>query len=146
MKMKEILSNAIIFATEKHKGQYDKGGYLYILHPLRVMMQLKATEEQIYAVLHDTIEDCNVTDDELKEIGLNVEQIAILKLLTRRDGEDYFTDYLNRVMTDKRAMNVKLADLTDNMNISRLKNPNEKDFQRVEKYKKAYKLISEKIK
>lgn len=142
MKMKEILSNAIIFATEKHKGQYDKGGAPYILHPLRVMLQLKNIEEQIYGVLHDTIEDCAVTIDELSKIGLNDSQISVLKLLTRKDGEDYFDDYLKRVMTDNRAINVKLADLTDNMDIKRIKEPTEKDFKRVEKYQKAYKLLS----
>lgn len=142
MKIKEILSNAIIFATEKHKGQSDKGGAPYILHPLRVMLYLNSTEEQIYAVLHDTIEDCEVIDEELKEIGLSDSQISVLKLLTKKDGEDYFDDYLKRIMTDNRAINVKLADLTDNMNIKRIKKPTEKDFKRIEKYKKAYKLLS----
>ena len=137
-----MLEKAILFATKAHKGQKDKGGNCYILHPIRVMFYCEKEQEQITAVLHDVLEDTNKTQEDLKKAGFSDEIIEAVVCLTKQKKEDYF-DYIKRVKKNKIARVVKLADLKDNMNLKRLSNITEKDRLRVEKYKKAKELLEE---
>ena len=130
------LEQAISIASLAHEGQLDKGGEPYILHPLRVMMKLKDKKQRIVAVLHDVIEDTNVTDIDLVVKGLSLELINAVLTLTRNKSESY-DDYIDRISKDEFAIEVKLADLEDNMDMSRIKNPTPKDYERVVKYGKA---------
>ena len=134
--VKVMLEKAILLAETAHRGQVDKGGEPYILHPKRVMEHCEATEEKIVAILHDVIEDTEITAEDLKNEGFSAEVIEAVVCLTKKDGEDYM-DYVDRVCKNRLAARVKLADLNDNMNLSRILHPTEKDFARVEKYKKA---------
>lgn len=109
------------------------------------MINVNAEEEKICAILHDLVEDTDYTLDDLKSEGFSEEIIATLSCLTKRKNEDYF-DFINRVKENKIAINVKLADLKDNMNLTRLQSLTEKDFIRLEKYVKAYNILSEKNK
>ncbi len=127
------LEKAILIAITAHQGQTDKAGVPYILHPLRVMLSCKTEDEQICAVLHDVIEDTAVTFEDLRVAGFKEEIIAVLDALTKRKNETY-DDFINRVIQNQLACHIKLADLSDNMNLSRIPNPSKQDYQRVEKY------------
>lgn len=131
-----MLEKAIFIATNAHQGQTDKAGETYILHPLRVMFSRKNEAERICAVLHDVIEDTEITLDYLKNEGFSQDVISALDALTRRNNETY-DEFIDRVINNKIASYVKLADLCDNMDLSRIKKPTETDYKRVKKYRKA---------
>lgn len=130
------LEKAILIATQAHAGQVDKGGNPYILHPLRIMLRMNTEETMIAAVLHDVLEDTNVTPEDLLQAGLPREVVAGVVALTRREGETYM-DFIKRTKQDPIASLVKLADLEDNCDLKRLPNPTKEDFDRVERYKLA---------
>jgi len=130
------LEQAISIASLAHEGQLDKGGEPYILHPLRVMMKLKDEKQRIVAVLHDVIEDTDITSFYLLKQGFDYELTNHILTLTRRKDENY-DEYINRISKDEFAIQIKLADLEDNMDMSRIKKPTGKDHERVEKYGKA---------
>ncbi len=139
-----MLEKAIQKAAQAHEGQKDKAGQPYILHPLRVMLRTDNEIERICAVLHDVIEDTPITLEMLKDDGFPSEVLTVLEALTKRQGESY-EDFISRVLENETACRVKLADLADNMDLSRLQAPSEEDFQRVEKYKKAVARIKERL-
>lgn len=138
--MKELLNRAIELAEKYHEGQLDKGGEPYIKHPLRVMADVKTLEEKILAVLHDVLEDCKVSPNQLINEGIPKEIVQKLEILCKGKNEDYF-HYIDRIKKDRAAVNVKLSDLNDNMNLQRLKQITEKDIKRLEKYKKAKEIL-----
>lgn len=132
------LIKAFIVAIKAHQGQEDKGGKPYILHPLRVALNVKGKDERIVALLHDVIEDTNYTIDDLK--FLSKEQKEALLLLTHDDNVPYM-EYIEEVKKNKIASKVKLADLEQNMNLKRLKTISNKDLKRLEKYKRAKEIL-----
>ncbi|MBD1911467.1 MULTISPECIES: HD domain-containing protein [unclassified Leptolyngbya] len=133
------LEQAIQLATRLHAGQVDKAGEDYIQHPLRVMNAVEGETTKIVAVLHDTLEDTPITFEELEgQFGSDV--ASAVQALTRLEGEDYF-DFIERVKQNAIATTVKIADLKDNMNLSRMATITEKDLARHEKYKKALQLL-----
>jgi len=135
-----MLDKAILIATKSHQGQIDKAGQPYILHPLRVMFSRKNETERICAMLHDVIEDTDITLDCLRSEGFSEEILSALDALTRRDSETY-DEFIDRIINNNIASHVKLADLCDNMDILRIKNPTKKDYERIEKYRKAAERI-----
>lgn len=137
-----MLNKAIEIANRAHMGQVDKAGAPYILHPLRVMMTRDNEIERICAVLHDVIEDSDVTFDDLRGEGFSEEIIEVLNCITKRAGESY-EDFIDRILGNETACRVKLADLCDNMNISRIKKPTEKDKERIKKYRDAADRIAD---
>lgn len=134
-----LLATAIAFAAQKHVGQTDQGGKPYILHPLRMMMRLRTNDEELMAicVLHDVVEDCKVTYEELRSIGMTDRVINGVKALTKISGETY-DEFLGRNMKNIDALRVKREDLKDNSDITRLKGITLKDVERMEKYMKAF--------
>lgn len=134
-----MLSTAILIATNAHSGQFDKGGMPYILHPLKVMHYTKSQDEvvQVVAVLHDVIEDTNVTYKDLLNQGICQEAIDAIKCLTKQPGQTY-DEYKELVKSNKTAIKVKMADLRHNSDIRRLKGVTEKDIARVSKYHQFY--------
>lgn len=130
------IESAISLALQAHKGQLDKGGQPYILHPLAVMNRVESMEEKIVAVLHDVIEDSEVTLEELRGLGFSEEILTAIQLLTR-STEDSYEEFIEKTTTNRTARNVKIADIKENMNISRIKNPTQEDYNRLEKYRKA---------
>ena len=134
------LEQAISIASLAHAGQLDKGGEPYILHPLRVMMKFKDEKQRIVAVLHDVVEDTKVTIQDLILNGLDRDLANVVLILTRRRNESY-DDYINRICYDELAMRVKLADLNDNMDMSRIDILTEKDYQRLAKYRVARSIL-----
>ena len=135
----------MILAAKGHMGQLDKGGHPYILHPTRVMLQCRTTEEKTVAMLHDLLEDTTYTAEDLKQEGFTEEVIAAVVCLTKTEGEDY-TVYVERICQNPLAARVKLADLTDNMDLNRLPGLTPKDFQRLEKYLRAKIRIEQALK
>ncbi len=135
-----MLDKAIRIANSAHEGQVDIAGEPYILHPLRVMLSLKDEAERICAVPHDVIEDTDITVDDLWREGFTEDVIAILDCLTRRDNESY-DDFITRILVNNTACRVKLADLADNMDLSRIDNPTKEDYMRLGKYKRAVESI-----
>lgn len=131
-----MLNKAIEIAAIAHTGQFDKGGAPYILHPIRVMLTRDNELEQICAVLHDVVEDSVITFKDLRKQGFSEKVIAVLDCLTKRDGESY-DEFIGRVLKNETACQVKLADINDNMNLTRIENPSEKDQERIGKYEKA---------
>jgi (p)ppGpp synthase/HD superfamily hydrolase len=113
------IEEAIRIAATAHDGQHDKGGKPYILHPIRVMLQLSDEDDQIVAVLHDVVEDTDVTLDYLKQLGLKPDIIDAIDCMTHRDNESY-KEYLKRVKSNPISKRVKLADITDNMSPNRM--------------------------
>lgn len=138
-----LINKAIETAAKAHDGQVDKAGQPYIYHPLRVMLYAQGDERvKCAAVLHDVMEDSDMTETDLIKIGFTEDIITALKLLTREERQDYF-DYVRALKKNSIAKAVKLADLKDNMDMSRIKEPTERDFLRLEKYKKAKALLEE---
>lgn len=131
-----MLEKAIRIATNVHKGQLDKGGNPYILHPLRLMLSRNNETERICAVLHDVIEDTDITLDYLRDEGFSEEVLSGLVALTRRNDESY-DEFISRIINNKVACHVKLDDLFDNMDLTRIEKLSQKDYDRIEKYHKA---------
>lgn len=132
----DLLSKAIQIATKAHEGTVDKGGNPYILHPLRVMVQLDDNTSRIVAVLHDTVEDTDITFDNLRKEGFTEEIIKGIDSVSRRNNETY-TDFIKRCKKNPIGRKVKLADIKDNSDITRIPNPSQKDYERLEKYNRA---------
>jgi len=134
-----ILAKAIMFASEKHVDQLDKGSRAYILHPLRMMMRLRTNDDELMAiaVLHDVVEDCKVSFDDLRHLGMTKRVIDGVKSLTRQNGETY-EQFIDRVSLNHDAMLVKREDLRDNSDITRLKGISQKDIDRMSKYMSAF--------
>lgn len=132
------LEDAIALAVQAHRGQVDRVDQPYILHPLRVMFRLEDELGRIVAVLHDVIEDTDLTLDNLRQQGYSEEILAALDGVTRREGESY-EDFVERSRAHPVSRRVKLADLADNMDIRRLPTPlTEKDFDRLQRYRRAW--------
>jgi (p)ppGpp synthase/HD superfamily hydrolase len=135
------LADAMSWATEAHKGQYDRSGVAYILHPLRIMHRMNTRTEQIVGVLHDIIEDTPITFKGLQEKGYSQEVIDALDHLTRQEGEKY-DDFIKRCRKNSIALKVKIADLEDNMDIRRLDKVTESDLDRLNRYLVAWKYLT----
>ena len=137
----EQTKKAMVIAYNAHHGQLDKCGIPYIYHPIHLAEQMQTEEECIVALLHDTVEDTDVTFEMLeKEFSNTI--VQAVKLLTR-DGTVEYLDYVRNLKSNPIARNVKLADLKHNSDMSRLPNPTEKDWKRKEKYEKAMQILLE---
>ncbi len=137
----QLLERAIGIAVEAHRGKEDRYGAPYILHPLRVMSRLGTHEEQTVAVLHDVVEDTRWTFEDLEREGFPARVIQALKCLTKQEGEPY-EDFVKRSGSDPLARKVKLADLQDNMMVSRMSHVGDEEKQRLEKYLSAWRVLT----
>lgn len=134
------IEKAILIAVRAHKNQRDKAGQAYILHPLRLMLKMDSEAEMIAAVLHDVVEDSIWTVADLGKQGFSEDVLAVLDCLTRREQETY-DEFIERVKLNPTARKIKIADLEDNMAIKRISEPKEKDWERLKKYHKAWKIL-----
>ena len=128
-----MLNKALDIADKAHLEQTDKAGAPYILHPMRVALRCQTEDEKTVALLHDIAEDTPITLEELKVQGFRDDVLAALKCLTKIKGEDYQT-FIQRVATNSLAIKVKIQDLKDNMDLSRLGG---KPHWKMETYKEA---------
>ena len=131
------LEDAMLLAVQAHQQQKDKAGAPYILHPLRVMLRMRSGLEMMVAVLHDVLEDTPYTLLDLQQAGYSEQVLEALDCLTRRENETY-EEFIERVKANPLARRVKIADLEDNMDMRRISNPQEKDMERLKKYRRAW--------
>lgn len=136
------LEDAISIAAQAHRGQRDKAGAVYLLHPLRLMLRMDSEAAMMAAVLHDVVEDSDWTLEGLRERGFSEEVIEAVACLTHRDGESY-EEFVERLKTNPLARRVKIADLEDNMNVLRIGQLGPKDLERLEKYHRAWRVLTE---
>ena len=108
------LERAIEIAREAHKSQTDKAGKPYIEHPLRVMAAGKTSDEKIVGILHDVVEDSNITFEDLTSEGFAPNIIEALRCITKTDEKEPYDHFIARIKTNRLATAVKLNDLTDN--------------------------------
>jgi (p)ppGpp synthase/HD superfamily hydrolase len=134
------LDRAIEIAARAHAGQVDLAGAPYILHPLRVMLAVRTSHQRMAAVLHDLVEDTDWTLDRLRSEGFPPDVVAAVDALTRRTDESY-DDLIQRAAADSIARVVKLADLADNMDPSRIATPTDRDRRRLERYRRAARIL-----
>lgn len=138
--MEEILEKAIQIAVNAHFGQKDRAGSPYILHPLRVMNTVTSFDAKVVAILHDVVEDTDVTFDDLINAGIPKHLVITLRLLTHTDNLSY-EDYISRLAANPLAVKVKIADLKDNMDLSRLKSIGNEDIELFRKYVTSFKFL-----
>lgn len=133
MTLQEQLDRAILFSAVLHMNQVDKNGENYILHPLAVMMMVDTKEQKIAAVLHDILEDTDVTADMLREFGFSEEIVEAVCILTREKDMSYMR-YIENVKSNELSRIVKLADLRHNMREGC-------PLSLLNRYRKAYKIL-----
>jgi (p)ppGpp synthase/HD superfamily hydrolase len=141
MKDLEQLEKAIAIAVDAHRGQKDRYGAPYILHPLRVMARVATPIEKVIAILHDVVEDTDWTFSDLKREGFPSMVIEALKCVTKKTGEAY-EDFVRRSASNPLARRVKLADLEDNMDLRRMPRFANEDGPRLQKYVKAWRTLA----
>jgi GTP diphosphokinase / guanosine-3',5'-bis(diphosphate) 3'-diphosphatase len=134
------IERAIEIAARAHAGQVDKAGQPYILHPLRVMLAVKGQHERMAAVLHDVVEDTAITIDNLRSEGFPEEVLNAILALTKTKGETRLAAAA-RAAADPIARTVKLADVADNMDLSRISQPTEEDYARVKIYEQVRAIL-----
>ena len=136
------LQKAIEIAITAHQNQTDKSGAPYILHVIRVMNSGKTEVEKICGVLHDIVEDTPWTFEMLQQEGFSEEIINVLKCVTKESDQEDYDHFIDRILTNKTAIAVKLNDLRDNMDITRLPQIIEQDRKRLNKYLRAYQRLN----
>lgn len=139
--MRDDIKLAHEIAKRAHKGQVDKAGAPYILHPETVASFVTKDDEKIVAYLHDVIEDTPCQLRDLENAGFSSEIIKAVDLLTRKTGQSY-KQYLKLVKTNELARVVKLADLKHNSDLSRRTHVTENDIKRLTKYQDAIVFLS----
>lgn len=140
-----MLSKAIILTATRFEQVYNKGDRPYILHCLTVMndvMMANADDDVIIAALmHDLIEDTSCTRESLLEEGFSRKSVGLIELLSHEKDVSYF-DYIEKISLSYDATLIKMADLRHNSDIRRVKGFRQKDFNRIEKYNRAYSYLS----
>tara|TARA_B110001452_G_C14934411_1_gene326766 strand:- start:10 stop:429 length:420 start_codon:yes stop_codon:yes gene_type:complete len=135
------LEKAIQIAVEAHAGTKDKGGKAYILHPISVMMRVETEEEKIVAILHDVVEDTDWTFDALRKEGFSETVIEALETVTKYSEEENYDDFIQRSLKNDIGRKVKIADLRENLDVTRIGELYPKDIERINKYKRALQTL-----
>lgn len=137
----KLTRKAMVITYNAHMNQLDKSGVPYIYHPIHLAEQMETETECIVALLHDVVEDTEITFEDLnKEFAYDV--IEALKLLTYDKKIDYI-EYINRIKKNSIAKKVKIADLIHNSDETRLDKITAKDIERRQKYKKALEILKD---
>ena len=136
-----LIKRVMRIAEYAHRGQFDRGGYPYIHHPLHIAEQMEDEYTCAAALLHDVVEDSDFTVDDLRERGIPEPVIEAVALMTRKTEYPYM-DYIRDLSENRIARTVKLADLRHNMDVHRLEWPlNDQDERLRTRYKKAVRLL-----
>lgn len=142
--MEQTLEDAILLAVNAHAGQKDKIGKDYVLHPLWVMNHIDGNDLKIIAVLHDVVEDTDVSLEDLSNMGYSKEIVEAIDAITKRPGEERFA-YLDRVMRNNLAFEVKKVDILHNTSKERMEQLSKSERKRLtEKYKRDEEYIANK--
>jgi (p)ppGpp synthase/HD superfamily hydrolase len=135
------LARAIAVAAQAHIDQKDKSGAPYILHPLRMMLRMDTEAEMMVAVLHDVVEDTDWSIDKLRANGFPEVVLTAVESVTHREGESY-DDFVARAADNPIGRKVKLADLEDNMDVRRIDDLADRDLERIRKYHRAWRILT----
>lgn len=135
----KLTRKAMNIAYNAHINQLDKAGVPYIYHPIHLAEQMDTEIECIVALLHDVVEDTDVTFEQLEK-EFTSEAIEVLKLLTHNKETEYM-DYIKEIKQNPIAKKIKIADIKHNSDESRLDKITEKDITRIEKYKKVLEFL-----
>lgn len=138
----KLIEKSLLIALRAYAGKTDKAGREYILHPLRVMAKMETEMEMSAALLHDVIEDSEITAQGLLDEGIPAEVVEAVRCLTKNEGEEYMA-FVARAKRNKLAAKVKKADIEDNIDVLRLASLNEYDLARIQKYHAAWHLLNE---
>ena len=136
-----LLIKAFFLCVIKHWKQKDRAGKRYIWHPVHVMLNVKGYNEKIVALLHDIVEDTDVTIPDLKNLKFSKEVIEAVDVITKKKDQEYFS-YLKSIKDNSIAKKVKIEDLKHNSDLKRLRSITQKDTDRAIKYKKAIDYLS----
>lgn len=139
-----MTKRAMNLAYRAHEGQVDKGGMPYILHPVHVAEQMTDEVSATVALLHDVLEDTDITVDDLRKDDFPEEVIEAVVLLTR-DRNVPYPKYIERVRTNELARRVKLADLRHNLDTSRLNVIDAAARAHVKRYTEALRVLEEPV-
>ena len=137
------VERAIQIAVEAHAGAKDRGGKPYILHPIGVMMRCETEDEKIVAILHDVVEDTEWTFEALRKEGFLETIIEALETVTKHSEDEDYDEFVQRSLKNEIGRKVKIADLRENLDVTRIGELNEKDIERINKYKRALKTLTE---
>ena len=136
----EMTKKAMRLCFDAHKDQVDKSNIPYVFHPIHLAEQMQDEETTTVALLHDVVEDTDITLQQLAEMGFSAAVVEAIGLMTHDDGVPYM-DYVAKIAKNPIAAKVKLADLRHNSDLTRLDQVDERALARVEKYKKAMELL-----
>ena len=136
----EQTKKAMKLCFEAHKDQVDKSGMPYVFHPFHLAEQMTDEATTVTALLHDVVEDTDYTLNDLRAMGFPAEAVDAIAMMTH-DPEVPYLDYVAKIKTNPVARAVKLADLRHNSDLSRLDTVDEKALERVEKYRRAIRLL-----
>jgi (p)ppGpp synthase/HD superfamily hydrolase len=141
---KPTLEDALSVAVAAHRGQLypTPEPEPYILHPLRVMLHVTSRSARIVALLHDVVEDSDLTLRDLEERGFDRSVVDAVDCLSRRPDEDY-EPYISRVASNPVAREVKLSDLADNLENNRALPPTPENLARIARYERAQRVLSQ---
>ena len=138
----KLIEKSLQIALRAYAGKTDKAGREYILHPLRVMAKMQTDLEMSAALLHDVLEDSDITAEQLLAEGIPAEVVEAVRCLSKKENEDY-QDFVARAKKNSLAAKVKIADIEDNIDVLRLNSLDENDLARVHKYHTAWRLLNE---
>jgi (p)ppGpp synthase/HD superfamily hydrolase len=148
-----VNGSSLHIALRAYASKTDKAGREYILHPLRVMAKMATDLEmpssfhfedapRSAALLHDVIEESDITAQELLAACLPAEVVEAVQRLTRNENEEY-QDFVARAKKNKLAAKVKIADIEDNIDVLRLRSLDEPDLARIKKYPSAWRFLKQ---
>ena len=140
---RKLIENSLNIALRAYAGKTDKASREYIHHPLRVMAKMETDLEMSAALLHDVLEDSDITAEELLAEGIPAEVVEAVLFLTKDQNETY-QDFIARVKKNKLATRIKIADIEDNIDVLRLAALDEADLARVHKYHSAWQFLNDK--
>lgn len=136
------LEKAVEMAVDAHEGDTDKAGATYIRHPLRLMGEMDTEQERVVAVLHDVVEDSEYDPEDI-DTKFGSEISEAVEALTKPADADYITEYIPQVGENDLARKVKQADLRDNLDITRLSDVTQNNFENIQKYHRSLQKLNE---
>ncbi|MBO7196895.1 MAG: GTP pyrophosphokinase [Clostridia bacterium] len=137
----DLTKMALKLCFEAHKDQKDKTGLPYVFHPFHLAEQMDDEISTVCALLHDVVEDTEITLSQLRDMGYPDQVIEVLSLLTHADDTPYM-DYVREIAKNEVAKKVKIADLTHNSDLTRLDYIDEYAKIRNNKYKEALDFLT----
>ncbi|MBP1890715.1 (p)ppGpp synthase/HD superfamily hydrolase [Clostridium moniliforme] len=140
--LEEQLEEAIKLASIKHYGQKDKANKPYLFHLLYVMNNVSDLNAKIVGVLHDILEDTDITRNDLLNYGFSEDVVNTVEVLTKSKNQKYM-EYIENIKCNDIARKVKLIDLKHNMDLTRLSEISDNDLKRTIKYFEAYRRLSQ---